>query len=193
MKKTEYLAELDRYLRKLPEADYKEAMEYFTEYFDEAGEDKEEEVIRELGTPKEAANEIIHNILGKTLVEDKPRSYKQTLTIAVLAILAAPIGLPLVIALLGFLLGVALFILGILLAGVILLLALFAVGIFYMVDAVNLWQQVSLSAASISFGGGMFAVGVGLLACLILYQLIKLCGRGLLLLIHTLTKKGEKA
>ena len=31
MKKTEYLAELDRYLRKLPEADYKEAMEYFTD------------------------------------------------------------------------------------------------------------------------------------------------------------------
>lgn len=193
MKKTEYLAELDRYLRKLPEADYKEAMEYFTEYFDEAGEDKEEEVIRELGTPKEAASEIIHNILGKTLAEDKPRSYKQSLTIAALATLAAPIGLPLAIALLSFLLGVVLFILGIMLVGVILLLALFSVGIFYMVDAVNLWQQVSLSAASISFGGGMLAVGIGLLACLILYQLIKLCGRGLLLLIHTLTKKGEKA
>ncbi|WP_368077983.1 DUF1700 domain-containing protein, partial [Streptococcus pyogenes] len=37
MTRTEYLAELDKYLRKLPREDYHEAMEYYIEYFDEAG------------------------------------------------------------------------------------------------------------------------------------------------------------
>ena len=36
MTRTEYLAELEKYLKKLPRKDYEEAMDYFTEYFDEA-------------------------------------------------------------------------------------------------------------------------------------------------------------
>ena len=37
MTRTEYLAELEKYLKKLPRKDYQEAMDYFTEYFDEVG------------------------------------------------------------------------------------------------------------------------------------------------------------
>ena len=59
MTRTEYLAELDKYLRKLPREDYHEAMEYYIEYFDEAGPDKESQVIDDLGSPKEAASEIL--------------------------------------------------------------------------------------------------------------------------------------
>jgi len=36
MTRTEYLAQLDKYLKKLPRHDYQEAMDYFIEYFDEA-------------------------------------------------------------------------------------------------------------------------------------------------------------
>ncbi|MCS4488191.1 DUF1700 domain-containing protein [Streptococcus sciuri] len=193
MKRAEYLTELDHYLCRLQEADHKEAMEYFTEYFDEAGRDKEEEVIRELGTPREAASEIIHNILGETLSKDTPRSYKQKLWIAVLAILIAPIGLPLAITLFAILAVAFLFLFAIILAGFGLLLASFSIGVFYVFDTIQLWQQVSLSAASLSLGIGMIAIGGSLLACLIFYQFIKWFGHGLLLLIHTLTKKGEKA
>ncbi|WP_420705758.1 HAAS signaling domain-containing protein [Streptococcus sp. HF-1907] len=39
MKRTEYLEQLDKYLKRLPHEDYVEAMDYFTEYFDEAGPD----------------------------------------------------------------------------------------------------------------------------------------------------------
>nr|WP_302848797.1 hypothetical protein [Streptococcus uberis] len=41
MTRTEYLAELQNQLRKLPQDDFKEAMDYFTEYFDEAGPEHE--------------------------------------------------------------------------------------------------------------------------------------------------------
>ena len=41
MTRTEYLAQLDHYLKKLPAKDYQEAMDYFTEYFDEVGPEGE--------------------------------------------------------------------------------------------------------------------------------------------------------
>ena len=37
MTRTDYLAALEKSLKILPEADYKEAMDYFTEYFEDAG------------------------------------------------------------------------------------------------------------------------------------------------------------
>ena len=54
MTRTEYIAKLTKYLRRLPQKDYEEALEYFMEYFEEAGPENEAQVIAELGTPKEA-------------------------------------------------------------------------------------------------------------------------------------------
>ena len=56
MTRTEYLAQLEKYLKKLPAKDYQEAMDYFTEYFDEVGPEGEAAAIAELGNPKEAAH-----------------------------------------------------------------------------------------------------------------------------------------
>ena len=40
-------------------------MEYFTEYFADAGPENEQAVIKELGTPKQAAAELMRNLLDK--------------------------------------------------------------------------------------------------------------------------------
>ena len=48
MTRTEYIAKLTKYLRKLPQKDYEEALEYFMEYFEEAGPENEAQVIVEL-------------------------------------------------------------------------------------------------------------------------------------------------
>ena len=37
MNKQTYLSELEKYLKRLPEKDYQEAIAYFTEYFEDAG------------------------------------------------------------------------------------------------------------------------------------------------------------
>lgn len=58
MTRTEYLTQLELYLKKLPEADRIEAMDYFRELFDDAGVEGEEELIASLGTPKAAAHEF---------------------------------------------------------------------------------------------------------------------------------------
>ena len=65
----EYLKQLEKYLRKLPQSDYEDAMEYFTEYFADAGPENEQAVIKELGTPKQAAAELMRNLLDKKVDE----------------------------------------------------------------------------------------------------------------------------
>lgn len=73
MTRTEYLAQLDNYLKKLPQTDYQEALDYFTEYFDEVGPEGESAAMAELGSPKEAAHEIIINLLDKKNRRRQPR------------------------------------------------------------------------------------------------------------------------
>lgn len=69
MTRTDYLTQLETYLHKLPEADRIEAMDYFKELFDDAGPEGEEELIASLGTPKEAAHDVLSNLLVKKLMK----------------------------------------------------------------------------------------------------------------------------
>lgn len=59
MRKDEYLNILSDRLNVLPAEEYRDIMEYYTEYFAEAGEENEEEVIRELGDVEELAERIL--------------------------------------------------------------------------------------------------------------------------------------
>ena len=69
MSKEEYLNQLHKYLRKLPKQDYDDAMDYFEEYFQETDEAGAQKLIEEMGTPKEAARELIANLLDKKMDE----------------------------------------------------------------------------------------------------------------------------
>ncbi len=58
MNKQEFLNELEALLQDLPPDERAAALEYYTEYLDEAGPDREVEVLRELGSPTKANAEI---------------------------------------------------------------------------------------------------------------------------------------
>ena len=77
MTRDEYLGQLSKYLKKLPKADYDDAMEYFTEYFSETDDDEAKKLMEELGTPKEAACDIISNVLDKRIDEKKQADEKK--------------------------------------------------------------------------------------------------------------------
>lgn len=70
MTRTEYMAQLEKHLKKLPHKEFQEAITFFTEYFDEAGPEKEAIIMEELGTPKEAASDLINNILQRHIESD---------------------------------------------------------------------------------------------------------------------------
>lgn len=69
MKKYEYLSELEKRLSALPEAERRDALNYYEEYFDAAGPDKEAATAAELGDPAEAARKILEGE-GLTLDAD---------------------------------------------------------------------------------------------------------------------------
>lgn len=67
MTRNEYMEQLKKYLKRLPKEDYDNAIEYFSEYFDEAGPENEQQVMEELGEPKEAARELLLNLLQESV------------------------------------------------------------------------------------------------------------------------------
>ena len=223
MNRETYLKELERYLKRLPRDDYENAMEYFTEYFDEAGPEHEAEVIEDLGTPREAASELLKELLnpiadkeasdnkafykdashtdidlsGTILTEqtktgdnqmnslqnrpalpeerkrrrsesdnpEKPSSVGRILLIALLAIFAAPIGLPLGIC------AVVLLFCGVLLLALAVLCVLL-VGLSGIITGFGMFiQGFSLAASSLgamllTLGCGLLGIGLGLLIVL---------------------------
>ena len=65
MNREEYLRRLSYLLQDLPEEEYKDALEYYEDYFEEAGPDREQEVIRELGRPERIAAMIRDSVKEK--------------------------------------------------------------------------------------------------------------------------------
>ena len=72
LSKTEYLQQLEKYLNKLPKEDFEDAMEYFTEYFEDADDEGAQALMEELGTPKEAARDLMMNLLDRKLTDVSP-------------------------------------------------------------------------------------------------------------------------
>lgn len=192
MTKTEYLAKLTKYLRKLPQKDYEEALEYFMEYFEEAGPENEAQVIAELGTPKEAAHEVITRLLDEKIIEDKSSLRNKTtiLWIAILAVLASPVALPILLFFLAMLMTLLMIIFAVIVTALALTFALLISGVYF----------TSFSLLSVSLASTLFGVGLGLLmfggALLLLFASFEICKlfvKLTTLLIKWLIKKGRKS
>ena len=83
MNKETYLQELRKALKVLPQTDRDEAIEFYEEYFDDAGIENEAKVIEELGDPK---------VLGKKILIDVvDRQYAPSGEVQENAMMAAPV------------------------------------------------------------------------------------------------------
>lgn len=189
--KEAYLNELKKHLRKLPKKEYEDAIEYFREYLDEMSDDiTKEELIKELGTPKEAAREIIANVLDKKVNEehhDKKRR-SNTLWIACLAILLSPITAPLLIVFIVLLFCIILVI-------AIALFCIFLFGICGLFVGGKLLFN-SLLSIPYAFANSLVIAGIGLMgigACILLCILsIYIFRYGKQLFIKTAQKVARK-
>ena len=194
MTRTEYIAKLTKYLRKLPQKDYEEALEYFMEYFEEAGPENEAQVIAELGTPKEAAHEVISRLLDEKIIEDKSSLRNKTtiLWIAILAVLASPVALPILLFFLAMLLTLLVVIFAVIVTALALTFALLISGVYTFFTSFSL---LSVSLASTLFGGGLglMMLGGALLLLLISFEICKLIVKLITLLIKWVIKKGRKS
>lgn len=195
MNKQEYLNQLKKYLKRLPKDDYEQAMEYFTEYFEDAGLENEQRVIAELGDPRNAATEILENILDKKSKfpeQGKTSDFRgNVILIAFLAVFAAPIGVPLFLA-----------VLMLMFAGVLITFSLFLCSLAFGIAGVLVGGKLlirgilaipySVSGFCVISGMGILGIGVGILLCLMSWQMSKWLLQGLIRLVKMILRKGRE-
>lgn len=58
MKKEQFLEELERLLQDISAEEREEAMQYYRDYFDDAGQENEAQILEELGSPEKVAESI---------------------------------------------------------------------------------------------------------------------------------------
>ena len=175
MTRTEYIAKLTKYLRKLPQKDYEEALEYFMEYFEEAGPENEAQVIAELGTPKEAAHEVISRLLDEKIIEEKSSLRNKTtiLWIAILAVLASPVALPILLFFLAMIMTLLMIIFAVIVTALALTFALLISGVYTFFTSFSL-LSVSLASTLFRLGVGLLMFGGALFLFLISFEICKL-------------------
>ncbi len=185
MNRKEWMDELSKYLSRLPRADYEDSLNYFEECFDAVGVEGEAKLMQELGSPQDAALEILASLIelpaeyvsdsqgyaesvrevtlstdGK--VKPKRTSVFKVLFIAVLCVLAAPVGIPLT---LGTLLG--LFVIGVIAFS--LLVAFVATGFGFLVaGGAMLIESLGMFASSIPTGLMFFGIALLMIALVLL-------------------------
>lgn len=197
MTRTEYLAQLEKYLKKLPAKDYQEAMDYFTEYFDEVGPEGEAAAIAELGNPKEAAHEIIINLLDKKIEEDSQeassvKNSKQIVQIAILSILAAPLAIPLLILALTLIFTFFLLISVLAFVMAVFTFAMLLLGASLIWDSLTLGMATSIPAFALSLGMSLLALGMAGLFYLSIGPILRFIKLSFVKLAQTLARKGDR-
>lgn len=197
MTRTEYLAQLDHYLKKLPAKDYQEAMDYFTEYFDEVGPEGEAAAIAELGNPKEAAHEIIINLLDKKIEEDSQeassvKNSKQIVQIAILSILAAPLAIPLLILALTLIFTFFLLVSVLAFVMAVFTFAMLLLGASLIWDSLTLGMATSIPAFALSLGMSLLALGMAGLFYLSIGPILRFIKLSFVKLAQALARKGGR-
>lgn len=81
MNKTEFLKQLESLLQSIPQSEREEALQYYNDYFDDAGTENENEVIDSLGTPLKVAENIKRDLYGEdgiqaTNIQNPPVKYQ---------------------------------------------------------------------------------------------------------------------
>ena len=61
MNRKEFLSQLEQALQGMPAEECRRAVEYYENYFDEAGPEKEQEVLQQLGAPEKVAADILRD------------------------------------------------------------------------------------------------------------------------------------
>uniref|UniRef100_UPI0040569236 DUF1700 domain-containing protein n=1 Tax=Acetatifactor sp. TaxID=1872090 RepID=UPI0040569236 len=182
MNRTEFMRQLENLLQNISLTEREEALQYYNDYFDDAGAENEENVIEALGNPARVAENIKKDLYGsgygdnntyqKAVVNDKaiieyhqrPTESKETgnkmstgtiVLIVILCVLASP-----------FLIGIASGIIGVL-AGLIatwfILILAFGIASAVLLMALVLLVIVGIMCAFQSPLAGMVVLGSGLI------------------------------
>ena len=218
MTRQQFLQELDRLLSDLPESERKEDIQYYNDYFDDAGAENEANVIKELGSPAFVARTIRadssseHGEYTEQGYQDHRFDHHQDIStdtthsntqspnlwkivcVTLICLILFPVVLPIFLAILLVLVGIFIGILGITAGIVAASIALPISGILLI--AVGVYRIFFLPGVGIALSGvGCILLAVGILLFVLTIWIIKTllppCLRAIIALIrYPLRKAG---
>lgn len=187
MDKQAFLAELEHRLRHLPYEDRMDALEYYSEYFDDLNPDPGVDVCMFVGTPKEVARQIIDQTVERRIDEqaenNTTKGSGKVIWLSILGLCASPIALPLAI--------VAILVLIVLLISVIcVLVSFYTTGGALTLGGIGCsilgFFTGNIPTTIVQAGEGFILTGIGLLIILGTAKLTRLLSKGIIAIV----KKG---
>lgn len=190
MDKQTFLRRLEEGLRQLPPEEREDILAYHREYFQDAGPEQEAKVIQELGDPDLLARRLLSEYGEQPPASPPPPPPSQPqpeapkkkrpsgVLVAILALLAAPIALPLAAALGAVAIALAVAALSVALALMAVIVGVLVTGIALValgVSALLLYPP----AALVVLGAGLVCCGLGLFGVMPVVRLIQAMFRGL--------------
>lgn len=167
MNRREFIEALRKELSRLSEEEIEAAIEYYEEYFDEAGPENEQQVIADLGSPKKIAAQIKSEYGARILNEETENPpAKKKLSAAwwvILGVCSLPVSIPLLF----------LMICGIITAAGVAIAVLAGIA-GCIVGAVAL-VLVGIISIPVAFSSALFFLGIGLASLAILLAVGALC------------------
>lgn len=202
MDKQTFLRRLEEGLRQLPPEEREDILAYHREYFQDAGPEQEAKVIQELGDPDLLARRLLSEYGEQPPASPPPPSQPQPeapkkkrpsgVLVAILAVLAAPIALPLAAALGAVAIALAV-------AALSVAVALMAVIVGVLVTGIALvalgFSTLLLypPAALVVLGAGLVCCGLGLFGVMPVVLLIQAMFRGVANLFRKAFSRRKKA
>ncbi len=177
MNRSEFFKKLEQGLSKVSKEEREAALDYYREYFDDAGAENEQKVIEELGSPAQIAARIKADSAVRKLEGDAKPSVKRGISavwLVILAILAAPIALPLSIGAAALAIGLLASLIAVVIALVVGVAAFFIGGIVVIAAGIAV-IATSFPTAIFSVGAGLLILGVSILIGI----LVVLAARGI--------------
>lgn len=179
MNRIEYMGALRSALAALPPEDLANALRYYEEYFDDAGEENEAQVISELGAPEKIAAQILEDYKELTISPNQQAnsSYQEPQNTAyakaaqsakglplaiwiIIAIFAVPILVPCILAVVITVVSLAFAAVCLLLALALVPICLAAAGIAVFGFSFALWFSPASALVTLGTGIALFAVGL---------------------------------
>jgi uncharacterized membrane protein len=174
MTRKEFMQELRDRLSPMPPNEREAALSFYEEYFDEAGPNREQEVIAELGSPASVASRILADHAVKEARESpyNPKKGFSAFWAVLLAVFAAPLAIPAVVV-----------IVALMIAGVAVIVAIGATAIGLLIGGIALFVSgffglfATPATALILFGAAFLLWGLGKIVFVIVGAVISLLGQ----------------
>lgn len=160
----EFLKQLEQLLLDVSVDERREALEYYRNYFEDAGKEKEQEVLQELGSPKDAADSL-KNDLKRTqevkneyvVSEKRTNNAGKTVLIILLLIFTSPLWISFVISIIAIVFSLIVSVAAVALTGIVTIVF----------GITRLVSQTAFGVLTLGVGLLLLAAGMSIMALII--------------------------